>query len=76
MTIQNPHDRFFRDSFGRSDIARNYLEEYLPANLRRLLDLTEMHRQDGTFVDEAMQAHPIDGFLRGTVVWLIRVVVW
>ncbi|MBE2202046.1 MAG: Rpn family recombination-promoting nuclease/putative transposase [Anaerolinea sp.] len=32
MTVQNPHDRFFRESFGRIEVARNYLEEYLPAN--------------------------------------------
>ncbi|MCP4425221.1 MAG: hypothetical protein GY803_12060 [Chloroflexi bacterium] len=35
MTVQNPHDRFFRDSFGRPEIARNYLEEYLPAEVIR-----------------------------------------
>lgn len=60
MTIHNPHDRFFRESFGRIEIARNYLEEYLPADLRRLLDLSEMTRQDGSFIDETMQAHQTD----------------
>lgn len=39
MSVQNPHDCFFRESFGRLEIARNYLEEYLPANVRRLLNL-------------------------------------
>ena len=60
MTVQNPHDRFFRESFGRLEIARNYLEEYLPADLRRLLDLKEMSLQDGSFIDEAMKAHQTD----------------
>lgn len=36
MTVQNPHDRFFRESFGRLEIARNYLEEYLPSEVRVL----------------------------------------
>ncbi|NJN53870.1 MAG: Rpn family recombination-promoting nuclease/putative transposase [Anaerolineae bacterium] len=39
MTVQNPHDKFFRDSFSRPEIVRNYLEEYLPAELRALLNL-------------------------------------
>ena len=60
MTVQNPHDKFFRDSFGRVDIARNYLEEYLPADLRRLLDLTEMTLQDGSFIDNEMKEHQTD----------------
>lgn len=60
MTVQNPHDRFFRESFGRIEIARNYLEEYLPDDLRQLLDLSEMNLQDGSFVDEEMQAHQSD----------------
>lgn len=60
MTVQNPHDRFFRESFGRIEIARDYLEEYLPADLRRLLDLTEMTLQDGSFIDEEMKEHQTD----------------
>ncbi|MBL1129207.1 MAG: hypothetical protein D8M54_11950 [Chloroflexi bacterium] len=31
MAVQNPHDKFFRESFSRTEIARNYLEEYLLA---------------------------------------------
>lgn len=60
MTVQNPHDRFFRDSFGRPEIARNYLEEYLPAELRQLLDLDSLTLQDSSFIDETMQEHQTD----------------
>ena len=60
MNVQNPHDRFFRQSFGRVEIARDYLEEYLPAELRRLLDLEQLQLQDGSFIDEEMQAHQSD----------------
>jgi predicted transposase/invertase (TIGR01784 family) len=60
MSIHNPHDRFFRDSFGRSEIARNYLEEYLPDQVRRLLDLDTLALQDGSFVDETMREHQTD----------------
>ncbi|MCC6603506.1 MAG: Rpn family recombination-promoting nuclease/putative transposase [Anaerolineae bacterium] len=60
MTVQNPHDRFFRESFSRPDIVRNYLEEYLPANVRDLLKLDTLTQQDGSFIDEAMQEHQTD----------------
>lgn len=60
MTIQNPHDRFFRESFGRLEIARNYLEEYLPTEVSELLNLDVLALQQGSFVDEAMQTHHTD----------------
>ena len=60
MTVQNPHDRFFRESFGRPDIVRNYLEEYLPADVRNLLNLDTLTQQDGSFIDAAMQEHQTD----------------
>lgn len=60
MPVQHPHDHFFRESFGRLEIARNYLEEYLPGTVRRLLDLETLILQDGSFVDEALQTHQSD----------------
>ena len=60
MTVQSPHDRFFRESFGRPEIARNFLEEYLPAELRSALDLSVLELQDGSFVDEEMRASHTD----------------
>lgn len=60
MTVQSPHDRFFRESFGRPEIARNFLEEYLPAELRSALDLSVLELQDGSFVDEEMRSSHTD----------------
>jgi hypothetical protein len=57
MTVQNAHDRFFRESFGRLHIARNYLQEYLPHPVLALLDLDTLALQDGSFIDEEMQEH-------------------
>jgi predicted transposase/invertase (TIGR01784 family) len=60
MTVHNPHDRFFRDSFSRPEIARNYLEEYLPPELLPLLDLDHLVLQDGSFIDESLREHQSD----------------
>ena len=60
MIVQNPHDRFFRESFSRPEIVRSYLEEYLPAELNGLLNLDELILQDSSFIDETMQKHQTD----------------
>jgi predicted transposase/invertase (TIGR01784 family) len=60
MTIHNPHDRFFRESFGRPEIARNYLQEYLPPDLLSLLELDQLTLEDGSFIDESLREHQSD----------------
>jgi predicted transposase/invertase (TIGR01784 family) len=60
MTIATAHDRFFRKSFGQVEIARNYLEEYLPAEVSALLDLDTLSLEEDTFIDEEMQQHQAD----------------
>lgn len=60
MSVHNPHDRFFRESFSRPEIVRNYLEEYLPADLLALLDLDTLTLQEGTFIDESLREQQSD----------------
>ena len=64
MPISTPHDRFFRESFGRISIARSYLNNYLPAPLRNLLDLSDLRLEDGSFLDETMQHQQSDLLFR------------
>ncbi len=37
-----PHDDFFKKTFGRVDITRNFLHSYLPQNLREFVDFSEL----------------------------------
>ena len=37
-----PHDDFFKKTFGRLDITRNFLQSYLPLNLREFVDFSEL----------------------------------
>ncbi|HFQ94894.1 MAG TPA: Rpn family recombination-promoting nuclease/putative transposase [Anaerolineae bacterium] len=60
MTVQNPHDRFFRESFGRVEVARSFLQEYLPPELLAALNLEHLTLHDGSFIDERMRAHQSD----------------
>ena len=48
MTIATAHDHFFRKSFGRVEVARNYLEEYLSAEASALLNLGTLSLTEDT----------------------------
>ncbi|MFW6254683.1 MAG: Rpn family recombination-promoting nuclease/putative transposase [Chitinivibrionales bacterium] len=37
--IPNPHDRFFKESLGRKQIARSFIREYLPISISSRMDL-------------------------------------
>jgi len=66
MTIPNPHDRFFRAVFSRTNIVRDYLTHYLPPAVSRVLDLSELVMQPDSFVDTELEEHQSD------VLYLIR----
>ena len=56
-TITNPHDSFFKEIFSRPEHARDFLQNYLPADLLRLLDLSSLKISKDTFVDPELQQH-------------------
>lgn len=40
--ITNPHDKFFKEVFTRRDTAREFLLNYLPDDVVKLLDLDSL----------------------------------
>ncbi|MDI6793495.1 MAG: Rpn family recombination-promoting nuclease/putative transposase [bacterium] len=42
--ITNPHDKFFKEVFTRKNTAKEFLLNYLPANVVSLLDLDSLER--------------------------------
>lgn len=55
--IQNPHDRFFRETFSRLEIARDFIQHYLPHEVVAILDLDTLELQKDSFVDPELQEH-------------------
>ena len=45
------HDEFFKASFGRLEIARDYLEQLLPWEVHQSLDLSQLERVNGSWVN-------------------------
>lgn len=59
MSVQNPHDQFFRESFRKPEIIHNFLEEYLLPELRSQLDLDSLKMEPDNYVDE-LRTHQTD----------------
>lgn len=57
---QQPHDRLFKETFSRPDVARALLEEVLPDDLQARLDLDALRLRNGSFVDESLEEHFAD----------------
>src|SRR3712207_1294937 len=55
--LRNPHDRFFKEVFARPEVARDFLESYLPEAVATLLAPSAPQLRQGSFVDEALQEH-------------------
>ena len=48
--VPTPHDCFFRESFGRREIAQDFLQHYLPAAIRAEVDLRTLTIGKDTYV--------------------------
>lgn len=62
--IRNPHDAFFRSSLARLDLARDFLEHYLPADVSAGLDFDGLESLRDSFVDEELADHFSDLLFR------------
>ena len=55
--ITNPHDKFFKEIFGRADIAAEFMANYLPPEVVAALDLTAPELVKDSFIDKNLQEH-------------------
>jgi predicted transposase YdaD len=58
--IPTPHDRFFRESFGRRDIAQDFLRHQLPQELLVEIDLETLAIGKDSYVSKDLSAHYSD----------------
>ncbi len=56
---KNPkqHDEFFKASFGRQDVATQYLNELLPAEIKQELSIEKLERVNGSFVSPSLKEY-------------------
>ena len=51
------HDEFFKASFGRLEIALDYLEQLLPQDVHQTLDLSQLERMNGAWVTPELEEY-------------------
>ena len=54
-SISNPHDVFFRETFGRREIAHDFLRHQLPAELLETLDLDSLEISKDSYVAQDLR---------------------
>ncbi|GAB4156295.1 MAG: hypothetical protein Fur0021_24390 [Candidatus Promineifilaceae bacterium] len=55
--LQNPHDRFFKETFTQPNATRDFAARYLPPEVVQLLDLTMLELQKESFIDGDLKQH-------------------
>ncbi len=58
--LNSPHDRFFKAVFGRTEVAAEFLERYLPATAVQALDWKTLRAAKDSFLDPELALHPAD----------------
>src|SRR6056297_1502287 len=53
--IKNPHDSLFKRTLGDKKVAVDFLENYLPDNILKEIDLTDIKVAKDSFIDEELE---------------------
>ena len=55
--ISKPHDRFFRETFSHPDVSSDFLNNYLPPEVIRHIDLQSLELIKDSFIDNELRDH-------------------
>ena len=58
--LHKSHDEFFKASFGRLEIARDYLEQLLPQDVQQSVELSQLERVNGSWVTPELEEYYSD----------------
>ncbi len=53
--IEQAHDKLFKETFGSVKIAKDFMNGYLPASIRDIVDLTTLEPQKDSFINKELQ---------------------
>ncbi len=56
-TTPTPHDATFRQFLTQPDIARDFMELHLPAELQAICDLSTLKLESGSFVEDDLRQY-------------------
>ncbi|WP_028309770.1 Rpn family recombination-promoting nuclease/putative transposase [Desulfitibacter alkalitolerans] len=67
MKIQNPHDKFFKDTFSNTSVAKDFMTNYLPQSIMNIIDLYTLEPQKDSFINEELQEAYSDLLFKTTI---------
>jgi|SRR5690554_5239432 len=53
--IKNPHDKFFKETLSKINVAQDFLLNYLPDEILQIIDIEELEIVKDSFIDKKMQ---------------------
>ena len=65
--LKNPHDKFFKESFGRKEVIESFIKEYLPKNIYEQLDLSSIEMLKDSWIDKELTEHFSDILYKVTI---------
>ncbi|NLK53055.1 MAG: Rpn family recombination-promoting nuclease/putative transposase [Syntrophomonadaceae bacterium] len=67
MKIQNPHDKFFKKTFGDVAVAKDFLNNYLPQKIMGIIDIETLEPQKDSYIDEELKEGFSDLLFRANI---------
>jgi predicted transposase/invertase (TIGR01784 family) len=58
--INNPHDKFFKETFSRVDVTQSFIDEVFPSDIRDKINLNSLKLTNGSFMDADLSEHLAD----------------
>jgi ABC-type multidrug transport system ATPase subunit len=53
--MKNPHDRYFKKTFEDIEVAKDYLINYVPKNITKLVDINSLSHEKESFIDKELE---------------------
>ncbi|MDA3128772.1 Rpn family recombination-promoting nuclease/putative transposase [Aliibacillus thermotolerans] len=55
MEIQNPHDKFFKETLGNVETAKDFIVHYLPEHILKVVDVNTLEVQKDSFINKELE---------------------
>ena len=65
--LSNPHDKFFKESFSRKEIAKSFIQEYLPEKLCNQFNFNTLEILKDSYIDKELSEHFSDILYKITI---------
>ena len=54
------HDKFFKETFSRLEVAQSFIEETFPFDIRSKINIPSLERINSSFTDSTLKEHLAD----------------